>query len=52
MEYTKWTEQEIELLKEKYYDTPKEELDKLFPNRCHQSILAKASKLKLPKIST
>ena len=52
MEYTKWTEQEIELLKEKYYDTPKEELDKLFPNHSHQSILAKASKLKLPKIST
>lgn len=43
----KWTENDVIVLKEKYFGTPKQELQKLLPNRTWRAIVSKAKKLKL-----
>lgn len=45
-----WTEEEIELLREKYSTSTKQELLKLFPHRSWKSISGKAERMKLKKI--
>lgn len=45
-----WTEEEIELLREKYSTSTKQELLKLFSHRSWKSISSKAERMKLKKI--
>lgn len=47
--WTKWTEQEVQLLKEMYEIAPKQELLKLFKGRSWQSIRGKAQSLGLKR---
>lgn len=44
-----WTEQENNLLKEKYCTSSSKEIDNLFPNRSHFAIVIQAGKLNLKK---
>lgn len=46
-----WSEIEIQILKKNYYDTTKEELLKLIPNRTFESIKTKAKTLGLKRIN-
>lgn len=47
--YQSWTEQEVDLLKEKYATTPRQDLLEIFEGRTWQSIRCKAQQLGLKR---